>query len=110
MSARGTEVHAACAVQFTGGVPNFAWQSGEFDAAAFVDNGAGDITLTFNAANGVDITEIAWDVQPLFNAARVTIAVEALTDTTTRFRIYDQVTAGLLDVPFSAIAYKLVII
>ena len=49
-------------------------------------------------------------MQPLFNAARVTIAVEALTDTTTRFRIYDQVTAGLLDVAFSAIAYKRVII
>lgn len=109
MSARGTEVHACCSVDMVTAAPAFVWQSGEF-AAAITDNGNGDVTLTFNAADGVDITEVAWDAQPLRNAARVTIAVEALTDTTTRIRIYDQVAGALTDVNFCAIVYRRVII
>jgi prolyl oligopeptidase PreP (S9A serine peptidase family) len=108
MSARGTEIHASCLVQFVATVPSFVWQSGEF-ANAITDNGAGDVTLTFNAADGVDGTEVVWSGQAL-NSTRAIVSFETLTDTTTRVRIFDIAGNALADINFCAVALRHVII
>lgn len=49
------KVLAAASVANAGGAVTFAWQSGDFDAAGIIDNGAGDISLTL--LKGVDAAE-----------------------------------------------------
>jgi hypothetical protein len=106
MSDSNLEIHAAGAVEFSGpGVPSWTWQTGEW-ANAITDNGVGDVTLTFNAANGVDATEAIWLAQIVGAANRLTIQIDQLTDTTAQIQIFDEATAGALDNNFHIIVWR----
>ena len=72
MSATNLEIHAAGQVNTVPGVPVFIWQTGEW-AAAITDTGVGDVTLTFNASNGIDAAEAVWKCTIIAVAARITI-------------------------------------
>lgn len=109
MSAQGLFPHAAASVQFIAGAPSFLWQSGEFQAA-IVDNGVGDVTLQFQAANGIDATECSFLVTPRNNAARINISVEQVDDTDKRVRIFDEAAAGLADINFDLFVLRRVIV
>ncbi len=111
MSARGTEIHAACSVVFAAGVPSFRWQSGEF-TGAITDTGVGNITLNFNAANGVDITESAWSLTARQAGAQIEFNVVVTSDIAVQVVTWDEGggPAAVADVDFDAICYRLVII
>jgi len=105
MSARNLEIHAAGQVNFPAGAPTWVWQTGEW-ANAITDTGVGDALLSFNAANGVDRTECVWCVTPIHTAARITVMALQTTDLLCQIQIYDEATAGLIDVPFSVIVWR----
>ncbi len=104
MSNRNLEIHAAGQVAFPAGAPTFIWQSGEW--ASLGDTGVGDVLMTFNAANGVDLTEAVWCVQPMVAAGRITGSVNQTTDLACQIQIYDEATAGLIDTPFSIVVWR----
>lgn len=105
MSATNLELHAAGFVDMVTAAPAFTWQTGEW-AAAITDNGAGDVTLTFNAANGIAATEAVWKCTVVAAAARISIAVDLLTVTTARIRVFDEATAGLIDRNFTVLVWR----
>jgi len=111
MSARGCEIHAACSVVFAGGVPSFRWQSGEF-TGVITDTGVGNISLNFNAANGVDITECAWSITctPAAAGVQYEFNVNTTSDLITQIVTWDEGAgpAAVADVDFDAICYRLV--
>ena len=104
MSARNLEIHAAGQVNFPATVPTFVWQTGEW--ATLTDTGVGDVLMTFNAAQGVDIAECIWSVTPMHTAARITVSATQTTDLACQIQVYDEATAGLIDVPFSVVVWR----
>ena len=105
MSATNLEIHAAGQVNTVPGVPVFIWQTGEW-AAAITDTGVGDVTLTFNASNGIDAAEAVWKCTVIAVAARITISVDHLTDTTARFRIFSEATGAAADALFTVMCWR----
>ncbi len=106
-------LHGMCSVSFPAGAPAFNWQTGAW-TTAFVDNAAGDVTLTYGADYAIDSTQVAYFGQ--VNAAiaasgNTTLGVVHVTDTTCRVTIGVEAGAGgasvLTDLTFFLQAWKL---